>query len=116
MSLSRRGLRTSAWTGLFALLISILALVGGPPSVAASPVGAVDGWTSPVLLFSGDQDMNVDVAETVDLTQKLRARNVDVRTVLLPGESHDLVRHSSWQRLWTEMRGFLDEKLARKAK
>lgn len=77
-----------------------------PRALAASPLGAIDGWKSPVLLFSGDQDMNVDVAETVDLTQKLRARNVDVRTVLLPGESHDLVRHSSWQRLWDESKRF----------
>ena len=82
-----------------------------PAALAASPLGAIDRWKSPVLLFSGDQDMNVDVAETVDLTQKLRARGVDVRTVLLPGEAHDFVRYSSWQRLWQETRQFFDEKL-----
>ena len=48
--------------------------------VASSPLAAMDQWRSPVLLFSGDMDANVDVAETVDLTQKLRARSVDVRT------------------------------------
>jgi dipeptidyl aminopeptidase/acylaminoacyl peptidase len=84
-----------------------------PRALAASPLGAIDGWKSPVLLFSGDQDMNVDVAETVDLTQKLRARNVDVRTVLLPGESHDLVRHSSWQRLWDESKRFFSEQFGK---
>jgi len=57
--------------------------------------------------------MNVDVLETVDLTQKLRARNVDVRTVLVPGEAHDFVRHSTWQRLWDEQQKFLAEKLDR---
>lgn len=80
---------------------------------AASPLGAVDGWKSPVLLLSGDQDMNVDVGETVDLTQKLRARGVDVRTVLLPGEAHDFVRHASRERQWTETRRFFAEKLGR---
>jgi dienelactone hydrolase len=40
---------------------------------ASSPLAAVDQWRSPVLLFSGDMDANVDVAETVDLAQKLRA-------------------------------------------
>ncbi len=82
-------------------------------ALKASPLGAIDGWRSPVLLFSGDQDMNVDVRETVDLAQKLEARNVDVRTVILPGEAHDFVRHSSWQRLWREQRKFFDEKLPR---
>lgn len=82
-------------------------------ALASSPLGAIDGWKSPVLLFSGDQDMNVDVLETVDLVQKLRARNVDVRTVILPGEAHDFVRHSAYQRMWSEMRGFFDEKLGR---
>ena len=84
-----------------------------PMAFAASPLGAIDGWKSPVLLFSGDQDMNVDVAETVDLTQKLRTRGVDVRTVLLPGESHDLIRHSSWQRLWQESHRFFKEKFGK---
>ncbi len=84
-----------------------------PTALAASPVGAVDGWRSPVLLFSGDQDMNVDVGETIDLTQKLRARGVDVETVILPGEAHDFVRYTAWQRLWRESIDFFEEKLRR---
>jgi dipeptidyl aminopeptidase/acylaminoacyl peptidase len=78
---------------------------------ASSPLGAIKGWRSPVLLFSGDQDMNVDVVETVDLAQRLREQGVDVRTVIVPGEGHDFVRHSAWKRLWTELDGFLTEKL-----
>jgi dipeptidyl aminopeptidase/acylaminoacyl peptidase len=78
---------------------------------AASPIGAIAGWRSPVLLFSGDQDMNVDVVETVDLAQRLREQGVDVRTVLVPGEAHDFIRHSAWKRLWTELDAFLTEKL-----
>jgi dipeptidyl aminopeptidase/acylaminoacyl peptidase len=78
---------------------------------AASPLGEIKGWTSPVLLFSGDQDMNVDVLETVDLTQKLRARDVDVRTVIVPGEAHDFVRHATYVQMWSEMQRFFDAKL-----
>jgi dipeptidyl aminopeptidase/acylaminoacyl peptidase len=85
-----------------------------PTALKASPLGAIDGWRSPVLLFSGDQDMNVDVRETVDLAQKLKARNVDVRTVILPGEAHGFVRHESWVRLWHEQDRFLNEKLGGK--
>jgi dipeptidyl aminopeptidase/acylaminoacyl peptidase len=79
-----------------------------------SPVGAIAGWRSPVLLFSGDQDMNVDVLETVDLARKLRDRKVDVRVVLLPGEAHDFVRQSGYARLWAEQIRFFDETLGKK--
>jgi dipeptidyl aminopeptidase/acylaminoacyl peptidase len=78
----------------------------------SSPLGAGDGWRSPVLIFHGDQDMNVDVLESVDLARKLRDRGVEVKTVILPGEAHDFVRHSSWTRLWDEESAFFDEKLA----
>jgi dipeptidyl aminopeptidase/acylaminoacyl peptidase len=79
-----------------------------------SPLGAIAGWRSPVLLFSGDQDMNVDVLETVDLTQKLRERKVDVRTVLLPGEAHDFVRQGGYVRLWEEEIKFFDRTLRKR--
>lgn len=78
---------------------------------AASPVGAISGWRSPVLLFSGDQDMNVDVVETIDLAQRLREQGVEVRTVIVPGEAHDFIRHSTWARLWNELNAFLAAKL-----
>ncbi|CAA9479506.1 MAG: hypothetical protein AVDCRST_MAG39-74 [uncultured Sphingomonadaceae bacterium] len=56
-----------------------------PLAFRSSPLGGLEGWKSPVLLFSGERDMNVDVLETVDLHQKLRAKGVAVRTVLVPG-------------------------------
>jgi dipeptidyl aminopeptidase/acylaminoacyl peptidase len=78
---------------------------------AASPVGHLDGWRSPVLLVHGDTDMNVDVVETVDLAQRLRERGVDVRTLIFPGEAHDFIRHSAWVRLWRSLDSFLLEEL-----
>ena len=82
-----------------------------PLAFQSSPLGVIDGWRSPVLLFSGDRDMNVDVRETVDLYQKLRAKGVDVRTVIVPGEAHEMVRHASWLQLWAESRRFFQQKL-----
>lgn len=78
---------------------------------SASPVGAVAGWRSPLLLISGDDDMNVDVAETVDLAQRLRERGVDVDTLILAGEPHDFVRHQSWFSLSSAISRFFGEKL-----
>lgn len=77
----------------------------------SSPLAAIDDWASPVLLISGDRDMSVDVLETIDLHQKLSDRDVDVRTVLLPGEAHDIILHSNWQKVWAESRRFFEEKL-----
>lgn len=84
-----------------------------PLAFQSSPLGAIGGWKSPVLLFSGDRDMNVDVLETIDLNQKLRAKGVDVRTVIVPGEAHAMIRHSAWVQLWEESHRFFREKLGK---
>jgi dipeptidyl aminopeptidase/acylaminoacyl peptidase len=82
-----------------------------PQARAASPLASIDKWRSPVLLFSGDADMNVDVVETVDLSARLNERGGDVRTVLVPGEAHGFVRHSAWELLWRELDSFFAKKL-----
>jgi dipeptidyl aminopeptidase/acylaminoacyl peptidase len=64
-----------------------------------------------VLLIHGDADMNVDVVETVDLAQRLRERGVEVRTLILPGEAHDFIRHSAWVKVWRALDSFLLQKL-----
>ena len=78
---------------------------------ASSPVGHVETWRSPVLLIHGDADMNVDFVETVDLAERLRERGVEVRTLVFPGEAHDFIRHSAWQKLWRAMDGYFRDKL-----
>lgn len=78
---------------------------------ANSPVGHLDTWRSPVLLIHGDQDMNVDVVETVDLAQRLRERGVEVRTLIFPGEAHDFIRHAEWQKVWRALDPYFIEKL-----
>jgi dipeptidyl aminopeptidase/acylaminoacyl peptidase len=78
---------------------------------ANSPVGHLDTWRSPVLLIHGDADMNVDVVETVDLTQRLRERGVEVRTLIFPGEAHDFVRHAEWVKVWDALDPYFLEKL-----
>lgn len=77
----------------------------------SSPVAMLDRWKSPVLLFTGDTDIYVDVAHTIDLTQRLRAHGVDVTTSIVPNESHGFVMHSTHVRQWTELRQFLDTHL-----
>ena len=83
---------------------------------AASPMGHLDTWRSPVLLIHGDEDMNVDVVETVDLAQRLRERGVEVRTLIFPGEAHDFIRHAEWQKVWRALDAYFLEKLPVAAK
>ena len=63
---------------------------------AASPVGSLDRWRSPVLLIQGDDDRNVAFEQTVDLAQRLRRRGVSVEQLVFPDETHDFLRHEHW--------------------
>ena len=67
----------------------------------SSPVAAIDGWTSPVLLVHGDDDRNVLFLQTTDLAQRLRERKVETEIVVLPDEVHSFLRHGSWLRVLT---------------
>ncbi|MGH8139088.1 MAG: alpha/beta hydrolase family protein, partial [Steroidobacteraceae bacterium] len=80
-------------------------------ALQSSPLGALDHWTSPVLLFTGDADIYVDVAQTVDLAQRLRERHVDVEVTMVPNESHGFVLHQTQVQLWNEMVDFFSRRL-----
>jgi dipeptidyl aminopeptidase/acylaminoacyl peptidase len=62
----------------------------------SSPVADMATWRSPVLLIHGDDDRNVQVSQTVDLAQRLRAQGVRFEEMLIPDEIHDFLRHQSW--------------------
>jgi dipeptidyl aminopeptidase/acylaminoacyl peptidase len=56
----------------------------------SSPVAAVKTWTSPALFIHGDDDRNVNFAQTVDLVQKLRAKgDVHIELMVRPDEPHE---------------------------
>lgn len=55
----------------------------------ASPIAALDRWTSPVLISQGDDDRNVLFSQGVDLTTRLRDRGVHVETLVFPNETHE---------------------------
>jgi dipeptidyl aminopeptidase/acylaminoacyl peptidase len=88
-----------------------------PPEVlgtalASSPISAVAGWRSPVLLIHGDDDHNVAISESVRLAEALRAQGVDYSELIFPDEIHGFLRHVTWLKAYTATAGFLDAKLA----
>ncbi len=73
----------------------------------SSAVGAIDGWKSPVFLVHGDDDRNVDFAQTVGLVQLLRARDVYHELIVVPDDLHESMLHVNWIDTFDRMGAFL---------
>lgn len=61
----------------------------------SSPVSAVDTWRSPVLFVHGDDDRNIGLSQTVDLTCRLDAVGVRYETLVLVDETHAILRYAN---------------------
>ncbi len=77
----------------------------------SSPISAVDKWKSPVLLIHGDDDRNVEFAQTVNLVRRLRANGVYFEELIFPDEIHDFLRHQDWLRAYHAGADFFDKHL-----
>jgi dipeptidyl aminopeptidase/acylaminoacyl peptidase len=75
-------------------------------SFKSSAVGAIDGWKSPVFLVHGDDDRNVDFAQTVGLVSLLRARNVYYELMVVPDDLHESMIHENWVITFNRMGDF----------
>ncbi len=75
-------------------------------SFRSSAVGAIDGWKSPVFLVHGDDDRNVDFAQTVGLVSLLRARNVYYELMVVPDDVHESMLHENWVMTFDRMGNF----------
>jgi dipeptidyl aminopeptidase/acylaminoacyl peptidase len=62
----------------------------------SSPVSAMKGWRSPVLLIQGDDDRNVYFNEMIDLVNRLDDRGVHHEDLVIPNEIHGFLRRASW--------------------
>jgi dipeptidyl aminopeptidase/acylaminoacyl peptidase len=76
-------------------------------SFQSSVIGAIDGWTSPVLLIHGDDDRNVAFQQTTGLVQLLRPRNVEYELIVFPDDVHDSLIHQRWVYTFERMEQFL---------
>jgi dipeptidyl aminopeptidase/acylaminoacyl peptidase len=76
-------------------------------SYKSSAISAIDGWKSPVFLVHGDDDRNVDFAQTVGLVQLLRARGVYYELEVIPDDLHESMLHRNWVGTFGRMGDFL---------
>jgi dipeptidyl aminopeptidase/acylaminoacyl peptidase len=81
-----------------------------PENVAyqSSAISAIDKWKSPVLLIHGDDDRNVNFAQTVGLVQLLRAHGVPYELFVMPDDTHETLLYRRWLPIWARMEVFLN--------
>jgi dipeptidyl aminopeptidase/acylaminoacyl peptidase len=77
----------------------------------SSPLAWVDRWRSPVLLIHGDDDRNVDFAQSVRLIAALRAQRVEVEQLVFPDEVHGFLTHANWLAAGRATADFFDRRL-----
>jgi dipeptidyl-peptidase 4 len=78
-------------------------------SYTSSSISEIDRWKSPVLLVHGDDDRNVNFAQTVGLVQLLRARNIYHELIVFPDDVHETLLHSRWLYTFARMEAFLNK-------
>jgi dipeptidyl aminopeptidase/acylaminoacyl peptidase len=78
-------------------------------SYKSSSISEIDKWKAPVLLIHGDDDRNVNFAQTVGLVQLLRARNIYHELIVFPDDVHETLLHSRWLYTFDRMEAFLNK-------
>ncbi len=84
-----------------------------PESVSyrSSSVSAIETWRSPVILFHGDDDRNVNFNQTVGLVQLLRAHDVPYELIVYPNDTHYFQVFGRWVNTFEAIDDFFDRKL-----
>jgi dipeptidyl-peptidase 4 len=77
----------------------------------SSAISEIANWKSPVLLIHGDDDRNVNFAQTVGLVQLLRAHNVPHELFVMPDDTHETLLYKRWLPTWERMEVFLNKHL-----
>jgi dipeptidyl aminopeptidase/acylaminoacyl peptidase len=61
----------------------------------SSPVSAIDGWKSPVLIIQGDDDRNVSFNQSVDLVNRLEKKGVRYETMVIVDDTHHWMKFAN---------------------
>lgn len=77
----------------------------------SSPIASVDRWRSPVLIIHGGDDRSVDFEQAVMLAEDLRARGVEVETLVHPDEPHGFLVHRHVLEAYGAAAEFLDRRV-----
>lgn len=78
----------------------------------SSPVSSVTTWRSPVLLIHADDDRNVRFNQTVSLALRLEKKGVDFEELIIPDDTHHMMRHANWVTVDSATAAYFARKLA----
>ena len=74
-------------------------------------MASLDTWRSPVLLVTGGDDRNVNIHQSIQLIEALRARDVHVEQLVFPDEVHGFLVHDHWLQVFRAADDFLTRML-----
>ena len=81
----------------------------------SSAISEIAKWKSPVFVIHGDDDRNVNFAQTVGLVSLLRAHNIPHEIMVQPDDTHETLLYRRWLPLWERMEVFLNKHLKKEA-
>jgi dipeptidyl aminopeptidase/acylaminoacyl peptidase len=77
----------------------------------SSSISAIDKWKSPVLVWQGDDDRNVEFRQSVGLVQALRAHHIPYELIVYPDDTHETLIHERWLYTFGRMQDFFKRNL-----
>ncbi len=77
----------------------------------SSPVSSIKEWRSPVLLIHADDDRNVRFGQTVDLARRLAGTGVEVEEMVIPDDTHHMLKHGNWVKVDSATAAYFRRKL-----
>lgn len=80
-------------------------------SYQSSAISAIDQWKSPVLVWQGDDDRNVQFSQSTGLVQLLRAHQVPFELIVIPDDTHETLIHRRWLYTFDRIQDFLGRNL-----
>lgn len=84
----------------------------GPHITEGSPAHNARAITAPVLIFHGDHDLTVDIAQSRRMVSALRSAGHPAELVVFPGLDHQLADGDARAKMLARAGAFLDEHLA----
>ena len=78
---------------------------------SSSPVASIKTWRSPVLLIHADDDRNVRFSQTVDLSRRLAGTGVEVEEMVIPDDTHHMLKHTNWVKVDSATAAYFKKKL-----
>ncbi|HXN71910.1 MAG TPA: prolyl oligopeptidase family serine peptidase [Candidatus Acidoferrales bacterium] len=102
----------------WSVLLPFIKAPGAPPDLArvaweSSALSSMKTWRSPVLVIQGDDDRNVEFAQTVQLIESLRKQGVEFEQIVIPDEVHDLVLYRNLLTVFEATDDFFNRHLIR---